>query len=88
MKTSDIHFLIWSFIIGTAIFIGWNYFYIDSWDGNASFDIISGAVVEFFYLTVLLQFFNARSQKAAEEAMMKQLDDIEARMEKLLSRGK
>jgi L-lactate permease len=87
MKTTDVHFVIWSFIIGAVLFLAWSFLFIDSWNGNASLDIVNGAILEFFYFTVILQFINAKNQKKAEQDMEKQLDEIERLLEKVLSNG-
>jgi hypothetical protein len=48
-----------------------------TYEENGSYDIITGAFVETFILTVFFEFFNSRNQKKVQEHLQDHLRHVE-----------
>jgi hypothetical protein len=77
MKIGSVFFVSVSFMVGALLFIIWDISFIDGWSGEGSFDIVSGTIIEFFFLTVVLQYWSAKNQKQNETQLNNHLKEIE-----------
>jgi hypothetical protein len=77
MKLGSVFFVTVSFMVGALLFIIWDISFIANWNSEGSLDIISGAIVEFFFLTVVLQYWSAKNQKQNENQLKSHLKEIE-----------
>lgn len=69
--------IILSILIGAILFIGWHFFMDLTWKPEGSFDIISGAIIEFFMFTLILNSYNQQQQKQMKKELDAHLDNIE-----------
>jgi uncharacterized membrane protein len=70
-------------LIGAALFIGWHFFSNQVWEPISSYDILSGAIIEFFIFTYLL----SESEKRQELARNKELDAHLNKIEQLIKKA-
>jgi hypothetical protein len=80
------------FVAGTILFALFAIWVVNrttgmTYDARGSFDIITGALVETFVLTVFFQYFGAKSERKMEDRLQKHLDKIE-QLEKERMSGK
>lgn len=66
-----------SILIGISLFLTWNSFIDMVWSREGSFDILSGAILEFFLFQVLLNFNSNRQTKQLMKHMEQHLDKVE-----------
>jgi thiol:disulfide interchange protein len=64
-------------LIGFALFITWNSFANMTWDSNGSLDIVSGALLEFFFLQIALQMWNSKQNQNIQNHLKNHLAEIE-----------
>lgn len=74
--------------LGLSIFIGvftlwlWNHFSGTTYNTTGSLDILSGAIIEFFLFTLLLEIYQNRQAKAWKNDLAKHLEEIEKLLRK------
>lgn len=66
-----------SILIGISLFLTWNSFIDMVWSREGSFDILSGAILEFFLFQVLLNFNSNRQTKQLMKHLEQHLDKVE-----------
>jgi hypothetical protein len=72
----------WSVFIGAFLLWLWNKYTHINYSTGGSLDIISGAIIEFFMFTVLLQINNNRQLKAYKKELASHLTEIEKLLRK------
>lgn len=77
-------FLISGFLLGMALLLTVNAIFDLKFTKDGSYDILTGAIIEFFFLQFLLEFWHTKSQKLTK----KHLDDHLDRIEKLIKENK
>jgi hypothetical protein len=70
-------------LLGAALFIGWHFLMNQQWQPISSFDIVSGAIIEFFIFTYLLSESEKRQELARAKQLDAQLDKIEQLMKEV-----
>jgi hypothetical protein len=66
-----------SFGIGVCLLLLWNYFMNISYNNVGSQDVISGAIIEFFLFTLLLELYQNKQAMQSKKELASHLKEIE-----------
>jgi hypothetical protein len=69
-------------IFGAVLFIGWHFLMDLTWSQKASYDIFSGALIDFFMFTYLISQFEKREETKRANEMDAHLRKIETLIKK------
>lgn len=69
--------LVLSSILGIALFIAWTSSSNITYDTVGSLDILSGAIIEFFLFTLLLEIYQNKQAKKWKTELAEHLKEIE-----------
>lgn len=74
--------------MGAAFFIGWHFFMDLKWHRDASFDIVAGALIEFYLFTYIISQFEKREERKRAKEMNDHLNKIEQLIKRVYANQK